>query len=73
MNGTIFPRIPPGTWSEAWEADAQPACKLVVDIPVTNEFIICLDMLHDHPGKFYDFIKCFYNLILMNLLAVTCD
>ena len=40
----IFNSTPSGTGLEAREADAKLACKLAVDIPITSDFIICLDI-----------------------------
>ncbi len=55
---------------EARKADAQLAWKLSLD--VLKNFIICLDMWHDHPGKF---VLTLLNVLtlLPKLFAVTCD
>ena len=69
MNWTFFIRTPSGTWLEAREADAQLACKLAVDITTTSGFIICLDMWHDHPGKF---VLTFLNVLTFVAETVCC-
>ncbi len=47
------------------EADAQLACKLALDIPVTNDVINCFIMGHDHPSKLV--------LTLLNVSTLCCQ
>ena len=72
MNRALFPRTPSWTWLEAREADTQLACKLAVDIPVTNWLMTSLlDMWHDHPGKFVLTLLNVYNFYATKLFAAT--